>query len=156
MEETSRELLDRLGLNVNVNASIGGPPASASSNSSSLRACFSEGPRLLILDEPNSALNKHETDRLFAVLRQLSERGVTMLYVSHRLEEVFAISDRVTVARNGKDVMTHDRAGLAMSEVIEAMIGAHREDLFPPRAALSRAASANGNQGQGGERRRAS
>ena len=63
-----------------------------------------------------------------------------MLYVSHRLEEVFAISDRVTVARNGKDVMTRDRAGLAMSEVIEAMIGAHREDLFPPRAPPSRAA----------------
>ena len=100
-----------------------------------------EGPRLLILDEPNSALNQRETDRLFAVLRQLTERGVTMLYVSHRLEEVFAISDRVTVARNGKDVMTRDRAGLAMSEVIEAMIGAHHEELFPPRLPPSRAAS---------------
>ena len=64
-----------------------------------------EKPRLLILDEPNSALNKRETERLFAVLRQLRERGATMLYVSHRLEEVFAISDRVTVdaQRQGRD-----------------------------------------------------
>jgi ribose transport system ATP-binding protein len=77
-------------------------------------------------------LNKRESDRLFAVLRQLRERGATMLYVSHRLEEVFAICDRVTVARNGKDVLTRDRAGLSMSEVIDAMIGAHPEDLFPP------------------------
>ena len=60
---------------------------------------------MLILDEPNSALNKRETERFFAVLRQLRARGVTMLYVSHRLEEVFAISDRVTVTRNGKDVI---------------------------------------------------
>ena len=61
-----------------------------------------EDPRLLILDEPNSALNERETERLFAVLRQLRRRGNTMLYVSHRLEEVFAISDRVTITRNGR------------------------------------------------------
>ena len=74
-----------------------------------------EAPKLLILDEPNSALNDRDTERLFAVLRQLRERGVTMLYVSHRLEEVFAISDRVTIARNGKDVTTRDRAGLTIA-----------------------------------------
>ena len=73
-----------------------------------------EEPQLLILDEPNSALNKRETERLFAVLRQLRGRGATMLYVSHRLEEVFAISDRVTVTRNGQDVLTRDRAGLTI------------------------------------------
>ena len=56
-----------------------------------------EEPRLLILDEPNSALNERETQRLFDVLRQLNRRGITMLYVLHRLEEVFAICTRVTV-----------------------------------------------------------
>ena len=106
--------------------------ASASSSLSSSRASFLEAPRLLILDEPNSALNDRETERLFAVLRQLRERGVTMLYVSHRLEEVFAISDRVTIARNGKDVTTRDRAGLTMPEVIDGMIGAHPDEMFPP------------------------
>jgi ABC-type sugar transport system ATPase subunit len=62
----------------------------------------------------------------------LRERGSTMLYVSHRLEEIFAISDRVTVTRNGKDVSTHDRKGLTIPEVIDAMIGSHQEGLFPP------------------------
>ena len=61
-----------------------------------------ERPRVLILDEPNSALNERETQRLFAVLRDLRADGMTMLYVSHRLEEVFAISDRITVMRNGR------------------------------------------------------
>jgi ABC-type sugar transport system ATPase subunit len=153
MEDRSRELLDRLGLDVDVNAPVG-RLSIGEQQLVELARVLLEGPRLLILDEPNSALNQRETDRLFAVLRQLSERGVTMLYVSHRLEEVFAISDRVTVARNGKDVMTRGRAGLAMSEVIEAMIGAHREDLFPPRATPSRAAPANEirvNEVSGGE-----
>ncbi len=86
----------------------------------------------MILDEPNSALNKRETERLFAVLHQLRARGTTMLYVSHRLEEVFAISDRVTITRNGRDVLTKDRAALTIPEVIEAMIGARQEELFPP------------------------
>ena len=150
----SRELLDRLGLDVNVNAPVG-RLSIGEQQLVELARVLLEGPRLLILDEPNSALNKRETERLFAVLRQLRERGVTMLYVSHRLEEVFAISDRVTVARNGKDVMTRDRAGLAISEVIEAMIGAHHEELFPPRLPPSRAASPHGNKRQGGDRRRA-
>ena len=76
-----------------------------------MRECLLQDPKLLILDEPNSALNEQETDRLFAVFRQLRCRGATMIYVSHRLEEVFAISDRISVARNGKDVTTRDRAG---------------------------------------------
>ena len=55
-----------------------------------------------------------------------------MLYVSHRLEEVFAISDRVTITRNGRDVLTRDRAALTIPEVIEGMIGTRPEALFPP------------------------
>jgi ribose transport system ATP-binding protein len=132
MRETSRGLLDRLGLNVDVD----GPVSRLSIGEQQLvelARVLLEDPRLFILDEPNSALNEPETERLFEVLRRLRERGATMLYVSHRLEEVFAISDCVTVARNGRDVMTRNRQGLTMPEVIDAMIGAHAEDLFPPR-----------------------
>ena len=55
-----------------------------------------------------------------------------MLYVSHRLEEVFAISDRVTITRNGRDVLTKDRADLTIPEVIEGMIGVQHDEMFPP------------------------
>ena len=63
---------------------------------------------MLILDEPNSALNDRETQRLFAILRELAGEGITVLYVSHRLEEVFEIADRVTVMRDGREILTRD------------------------------------------------
>ena len=92
-------------------------------------------PRVLILDEPNSALNEHETERLFAVLRDLRADGMTMVYVSHRLEEVFQIADRVTVMRNGRLVWTRDRADLTIPDVVGAMVGDAQGDLFPARPA---------------------
>ncbi len=132
MRDSSHEILDRLGLHVDVEA-----PVSALSIGEQqlveLARVLLEEPRLLILDEPNSALNERETERLFAVLRQLRSRGTTMLYVSHRLEEVFSISDRITITRNGRDVTTRDRDALTIADVIDGMIGAHQEDLFPPK-----------------------
>jgi ribose transport system ATP-binding protein len=90
-------------------------------------------PRVLILDEPNSALNEAETRRLFSILRELSADGITIIYVSHRLEEVFQIADRITVMRNGRIVLTADRAAATMAEIVEAMIGIDPDALFPPR-----------------------
>lgn len=92
-----------------------------------------ERPRVLILDEPNSALNEHETERLFAVLRDLRADGMTMLYVSHRLEEVFQVADRITVMRNGRLVWTRDRDDATIADVVRAMIGGSQGDLFPER-----------------------
>lgn len=131
MEEQSHGLLEQLGLHVDVHAPVGRLSIGEQQLVELCRVLL-EQPRLLILDEPNSALNKQETERLFAVLHQLRARGITMLYVSHRLEEVFAISDRVTITRNGHDVLTRDRAALTIPEVIEGMIGVHQEELFPP------------------------
>ena len=131
MREMSRDVVERLGLDVDVDAPVS-RLSIGEQQLVELARVLLEAPKLLILDEPNSALNDRETERFFAVLRQLRERGVTMLYVSHRLEEVFAISDRVTITRNGKDVTTRDRAGLTIPEVIDGMIGAHPADMFPP------------------------
>jgi ABC-type sugar transport system ATPase subunit len=92
-----------------------------------------ERPRLLILDEPNSALNERETRRLFAVLEDLVASGITVLYVSHRLEEVFAIATTITVMRNGRLVWTRDRTACTMPVVVEAMVGTSERELYPPR-----------------------
>ena len=131
MEAQSRDILAALGLNVDLRAPLS-RLSIGEQQLVELARVLLEDPRLLILDEPNSALNRAETDRLFAVLQGLRARGITMLYVSHRLEEVFAISDRVTITRNGRDVLTSDTATLTMAEVIEGMIGQSREALFPP------------------------
>jgi ribose transport system ATP-binding protein len=138
MEEQSRDLLAQLGLRVDVHTPVSDLSVGEQQLVELCRVLL-EDPRLLILDEPNSALNKRETERLFAVLHRLRARDITMLYVSHRLEEVFAIADRVTITRNGRDVLTKDRAALTISEVIEGMIGQQREALFPPRILTSNA-----------------
>ena len=130
MRDLSAPLLDQLGLHVDVYAPVGSLTIGEQQLVELSRVMLEE-PRVLILDEPNSALNERETARLFAVLRQLRERRITMLYVSHRLEEVFAIANRVTVTRNGRQVFTKDIGQLTIPEVIEGMVGAAQENLFP-------------------------
>lgn len=88
---------------------------------------------IVIMDEPNSALNSHESERLFAILRRLREQGLTIIYVSHRLEEVFAISDRITVVRDGQYQGTWNIGETTIPRVISAMIGRHLDAAFPDR-----------------------
>ncbi|CAM2157433.1 Ribose import ATP-binding protein RbsA [Pararobbsia alpina] len=131
MEARSRDLLEQLGLDVDVRRPVG-ELSIGEQQLVELSRVMLEKPRLLILDEPNSALNERETTRLFAILRHLRAQGMTMLYVSHRLEEVFDISDTITITRNGADVTTRPRAALTIPEVIEGMIGTQQRALFPP------------------------
>lgn len=82
--------------------------------------------RLVILDEPTAALLPHEVDTLFAQMRRLAGQGTAFLYVSHRLSEVFAIADRVTVLRDGRNAGTFDRAGMDPRAVIAAIVGSDK------------------------------
>jgi ABC-type sugar transport system ATPase subunit len=132
MDARSRDLLAQLGLNVDVRSPVSDLSIGEQQLVELCRVLLEE-PKLLILDEPNSALNERETARLFAILKRLRTGGMTMLYVSHRLEEVFEISDTVTITRNGADIRTSARASLTIPEVIEGMIGTQQQALFPPR-----------------------
>ena len=87
--------------------------------------------RLLLLDEPTAALSDAETELLLDILRQLRRHGVTCVYISHRLEEVLAISDRVTVLRDGQSIQTLDTATTTAQEIIRLMVGRHIDTLFP-------------------------
>jgi rhamnose transport system ATP-binding protein len=87
--------------------------------------------RVLVLDEPTTALTSAEADHLFRVLDDLRGRGVTILYVSHRLPEVFRLCDRMSVLRDGNYVGTYDRAAVTGDDLVRAMVG---RDL-PPRQA---------------------
>ncbi len=90
--------------------------------------------RVLILDEPTASLTDTEIVDLFAVLRGLRERGVAIVYVSHRLEEVFALCDRLTIMRNGKTIITKDVADSHVDEVISTMVGRSSDEMYPNRA----------------------
>ena len=78
---------------------------------------------MIIMDEPNSALSPSETDFLFEVIKNLRDRGVTVLFISHRLDEVFAIADRITVLRDGKLIGTKEKGGTNIDEIISMMVG---------------------------------
>lgn len=79
--------------------------------------------RLLILDEPTASLSSRECEALFAAIRRLKAAGVAILYVSHRLEEILALADRVTVFRDGSHIETRDAGGLSKDDLIHAMVG---------------------------------
>ncbi|UOR01839.1 sugar ABC transporter ATP-binding protein [Leucobacter allii] len=89
--------------------------------------------RVLILDEPTASLTDTEIGDLFAVLRGLRDEGVAIVYVSHRLEEVFELCDRLTVMRNGRTIVTTDVADSSIDEVISTMVGREQGELYPDR-----------------------
>lgn len=89
--------------------------------------------RVLILDEPTASLTDSEIRDLFAVLRSLRADGVAIVYVSHRLEEVFELCDRITIMRNGETMLTKDVADTDVDEVISTMVGRNLSELFPER-----------------------
>jgi ribose transport system ATP-binding protein len=89
--------------------------------------------RALLLDEPTSAIGKRETERLFQVIRSLRDSGVGIVYVSHKLDEVFAISDRITVLKDGKLVATLRTSETSPDQVVRMMVGREFDKLFPER-----------------------
>ena len=94
---------------------------------------LSKNSRILILDEPTAALAEHEVLILLEILRDLRSRGIASIYISHKLDEVFAICDRITVLRDGSSVITLEARQTNKTEVIRHMVGREITDLFPRR-----------------------
>lgn len=92
---------------------------------------LSHNARILVLDEPTAALTESEVETLFGILRDLKTRGVGMIYISHKLGEVFEMSDRITVLRDGTTVGTESTLALDKDKVISMMVGREVGDLFP-------------------------
>ena len=86
--------------------------------------------RVLIMDEPTAALSAHEVSRLFTQVRQLASRGVAVLFISHRLDEVFEIADRITVFRDGRRVSTASRADVSEAGLVKDMVGRDMSEFF--------------------------
>ncbi|MFF5234722.1 sugar ABC transporter ATP-binding protein [Dactylosporangium sp. NPDC000521] len=90
--------------------------------------------RLLIMDEPTAALADHEVELLYALVRRLQERGIGLLYVSHRLTEVFDLSDRITVLKDGRRVTTLATRDTTGDQLVKHMVGRDLASYYPPRA----------------------
>ncbi len=94
---------------------------------------ISENVKVMILDEPTAVLAPRDVDRLFVVLRKLRDRGVGLVYISHRLDEIFRIADRITVLKDGAVVRTVEAAETGQEQLIGWMIGRTIETLFPEK-----------------------
>ena len=92
--------------------------------------------RILIMDEPTAALTAAEVERLFAMMREIAGRGVGIVYISHRLEEVPRVADRVTVLRDGQ-VAESRLPSAPQSELVRLLVGRPLDELYPRRAAIS-------------------
>ncbi|MGF1625112.1 MAG: sugar ABC transporter ATP-binding protein [Alphaproteobacteria bacterium] len=126
----ARALFERVGFALDPDARVGRLPVSQQQLVEICRALVHEA-RVVVMDEPTSALTPQEIERLFAVIRRLKGMGIAILYVSHKLDEIFAISDVTTVLRDGRWVSTRPTAEHNQESLIQDMVGRQIGSLFP-------------------------
>ena len=129
MRRSSRAIFDQLGVKIDSSALVRGL-SMADQQLIEIAKALSFDARVLILDEPTASLSAHEVERLFAIVRQTRDRGVAVLFVSHRLEEVFDLCDRATVFRDGRHVITAPTSELTTGDLVRHMVG-RAVSLFP-------------------------
>ena len=132
MREATRRALSEMAVRLSPDALVG-PLAIGEKQLVEIARTLAQQSRIIILDEPTSALNETESHRLFEIVRRLSGKGITIIYVSHRMEDVFAIADRITVLRDGRYQGTYETAATTIPQIIAAMIGRPLDNSFPPR-----------------------
>ncbi len=126
----SRQLLRKFGVNLDPDTTVRHLGVGHQQLVEIVKALSRES-RLLILDEPTAALSETEVEVLLQILKDLRSRGVACVYISHKLDEVFAIADRITVLRDGRSIVTLDAAKTDKADVIRHMVGREITELFP-------------------------
>jgi ABC-type sugar transport system ATPase subunit len=132
MVAATRDILRQMGVELDPHARVGRLSV-AEKQLVEIARTLQQQSEIIIMDEPNSALSAAETERLFALLRRLREKGITIIYVSHRLEEVFAIAERISVIRDGRYQGTWAIGETTIPDVIAQMIGRRLGETFPQR-----------------------
>ena len=136
MVAATQKILDEMGVNLDPHTKVGRLSVAEKQLVEIARTLQQESD-IIIMDEPNSALSAAETERLFTLLRRLRDQGLTIIYVSHRLEEVFAISERISVIRDGRYQGTWRIADTSIPEIIAQMICRRLGEAFPQREGAS-------------------
>ena len=134
MKRDARGLLDGLGVAVDLEAEVGALGI-AEQQMIEVAKALSENARILVMDEPTSALTSSEIDQLFAAMTRLLERGVGIIYISHRMNEVERVGTRVSVLRDGRKIGTYRTGDVSIDELIRLMVGRPVGDHFPRRRA---------------------
>jgi ribose transport system ATP-binding protein len=131
LRDRAREVLAMVGADISPDATVASLGRTDRSLIAIARAVATD-PSILVLDEPTASLPAADVEVLFSVIRRLKERGVGIIYVSHRLDEVFAISDRTTVLRDGRVAGCHGTDSMTMSQLVRMIVGADLQALDEP------------------------
>ena len=129
MYSEAEEIIARLGVKLDVRR-LAASLTLAEQQTVEIARAISLDVRVLIMDEPSSSLSNHEVQRLFAIARALRDQGVAVLYISHRLEEIFEIADKVTVVRDGRHIHTSPIEAVTHDVLISRMVGRDMQDRF--------------------------
>ena len=131
MKAEATDLFRKLNMTVNLNAPM--KTMSVSSRQMvEIAKAISYNAKLIVLDEPTSSLTVREVEKLFEMMRGLKAQGISLIYISHKMDEIFEICDQVSVLRDGKMVLTRDIQDTSMNELISAMVGRTLDNRFPP------------------------
>ena len=131
MKKKAAELFRKLGMTVNLSQPMRNMSVSQRQMCEIAKA-ISYNSQVIVLDEPTSSLTVQEVEKLFEMMRMLKEQGIALIYISHKMDEIFEICDEISVLRDGNLVMTKSAKETNMNELISAMVGRSLESRFPP------------------------
>ena len=131
MKKETSNLFRQLGITVNLTQPMKKMSVSQRQMCEIAKA-ISYHSKVIVLDEPTSSLTAPEVEKLFKMMRQLKAQGISLIYISHKMDEIFEICDEISVLRDGSLVMTKDSKDTDMNELIAAMVGRSLDNRFPP------------------------
>lgn len=132
MREKAKEVMDKVGVSIPVDAVMSDLSVGQQQMIEICKALMVDA-KVIIMDEPTAALTESETEGLFKVINSLRKKGVSIVYISHRMEEIFALCDRITILRDGQYIDTKAIKDLTMDDVVQMMIGREIGERFPKR-----------------------
>jgi ribose transport system ATP-binding protein len=134
MKKQAKEALSKLGADISVDVPVGSLSVGRQQMIEIAKSLMNKT-QVLIMDEPTAALTENEIDKLFGIIDSLRKQGVAIIYISHRMEEIFKISDRVTVMRDGLSVNTYQTSETDVKTIVHDMVGRDMGDFYPDRHA---------------------
>ena len=134
LNERAKVLLERISFDVDPRKLVGDLTV-AEKQMVEIAKALSRNSRIILMDEPSATLTKKELDALFQIIRDLKKSGIAVIYISHRMEEIFEICETVTVMRDGQIIGTRDIDKVSSDELVEMMVGREVNSAFPKRAA---------------------
>ena len=132
MRAKAQEVMDRMGVKIPVNAVMSDLSVGQQQMVEICKALMVDA-KVIIMDEPTAALTQSETEALFEVMNSLRKKGVSIVYISHRMEEIFELCDRITILRDGQYIGTRNICDITMDDVVQMMIGREIGERFPKR-----------------------